>query len=168
MRVLLSAALLAQFAVLLYDPLARVPDAASRNAGARLVETVAAIDGEVDLPLHPSVALLAGKRLYAHAGAFSWVMLTDDEPLKAGLITDIDRAFRERRYDAVICEKWWYWIWPGFRNHYRSRGPVFSDPDVFLTITGMMRRPIGVFVPRPKNPGFRGPGSSPRTRRSLQ
>ena len=43
----------------------------------------------------------------------------------------------------------WYVTWPGFREHYFQEEVVFSDPDVFWTITGMVRRPTGFFVPRP-------------------
>lgn len=143
-----SALLIAQFGLLVYDPRAWIPTTASRRAGERLEQRVAELDGEVDLPFHPSVALRAGKRLHAHGGMALWLMETQDEPLKAVFKKAIYRGYRERRFAGVVCEHRWASTWTPFRRNYVLVGRVFEDPDVFWTLTGLIRRPDGLFVPR--------------------
>lgn len=82
-----------------WDPRTFIPTERDKKAGAELIATIRDLPGEVWVPSHPWYAHLAGKRMYAHRMGIKDVTWRKPRPV-AGL----DRALRERRFDAIVLD----------------------------------------------------------------
>jgi hypothetical protein len=142
--VLLLAA--AQFARLSYDPSKQIPTAADRRAGEGLVAAMRAIPGDIYLPYHGYLPVLAGKRSYAHAMAVWDVARGSDSDAAGSLLSEITAAIRERRFAAVIVDSDVF-AQPDLDLHY-DRHPMPYEGDVFYPVTGMRTRPQYFCLPR--------------------
>jgi 4-amino-4-deoxy-L-arabinose transferase-like glycosyltransferase len=137
-----------QFGILAYDPRALVPSPASARSGHALAERLASYPGDVYTPFHPEVALLAGKRTFAQAGAWSWLIWSDDQALKDRVNVPLHRAFREQRFDAVVCAQGWCKRFEALQEGYAVRGPALDDVGPFWQRTGKPIRPAALLTPR--------------------
>ncbi|MGH9190640.1 MAG: glycosyltransferase family 39 protein [Acidimicrobiales bacterium] len=97
-------AVVAQFALVAYDPRDQLPTAADRAAGRRFVEAVRAVPGEVLVVSHPWYAVMAGKAGGAHAAAIEDVLRGDDNRAKDGLRASIAAAVRAQRFAAIVFD----------------------------------------------------------------
>ena len=137
----------AQLALLAYNPAKHIPTAADRAAGTKLVERIAAVDGEVFIPHHGYLAILAGKRSFAHTLALDNVHVEDDGPARRDLELEIVRAVTEKRFAAVLLESdGWHEM--DFLRTYAVRESLFDRPDVFWPVTGARLRPKALCTPR--------------------
>jgi hypothetical protein len=137
---------IAQLALLVYDPMRWLPARGSREAGLQLVERLARRDGEVFVLFHPLLATRAGKPRFAHAGAVTWLMMAEGSQPRQSLVEQLDRAFRMRRFAAVVSDDEWPLAFDSFRNNYRLVDDrIFDDPDVFWTVTGAPTRPERIY-----------------------
>jgi hypothetical protein len=139
--------LLAQLALLSYDPRKHLPTPADRAAGEQLVAKIAALPGEVFVPHHGYLALLAGKRDYAHTLAMDNVFLDDDGPAERDLQDGMARAIVERRFSAVLLESDGRYA-QAILAVYEARAPLFDRPDVFWPVTGGRLRPEVLCLPK--------------------
>ena len=133
---------LLQFAVLLYNPLSRLPTAADESAGRALVETVARQPGEVLVSHHGFLSAAAGKRTHAHEMAVTDVLRGGESGRvrAAALTADIDNALRAGRFSAILVDRPWFE--QAMTAAYEPVGePVFDDADVFWPVTGLATRP---------------------------
>ena len=139
---------LLQFAVLLYNPLSRLPSAADERAGWALVEQLAARPGEVWTSHHGYLGRMAGRKTHAHEMAVTDVLRGGDGRGVAGaLAADIDRALRTGRFGAVLVDRPWFE--QVMMTAYEPEGtPVFDDADAFWPVTGLLTRPERLYVPR--------------------
>lgn len=142
--VLLLAA--AQFARLSYDPSKQIPTAADRRAGEGLVAAMRAIPGDIYLPYHGYLPVLAGKRSYAHAMAVWDVARGSDSDAAGSLLSEITAAVREHRFAAVIVDSDVF-AQPELDVYY-YRHPIAYEGDVFYPVTGMRTRPQYFCLPR--------------------
>ena len=71
-----------------------------------------------------------------------------DPKLKYDLTLEIKRAIREKRFSAVILDK--YWFQKDIEEHYRIERRIFTDNDVFWPVTGWQTRPEVIYIPRSK------------------
>ncbi len=92
-----EALLLAQFLVLVYNPLAAIPTARDWQAGFELLGTVRGVPGDVFLPQFPSYLAQAGKAPVAHA-----VAVCDVADLRPDLMRAIDDEVNRGRFAAAI------------------------------------------------------------------
>jgi len=104
----LSMICLGQLLVLAYNPFAKIPSADDLAAGNQLVAAVRQIDGEVFIPAHNYIALLAGKQTYAHtvpieelASFFGSHPETSQEP---GILHDLEQAIQQQKFAAIILD----------------------------------------------------------------
>jgi len=148
------AALLAQFLWLGFDPRIAPPKAGDAEAGARFVEQLRRVDGEVLMPAHGYLAGLAGKSVFAHqmpiddiedSGLERAASLREDfvraiEAQRFALVIDATDRFLERYPNEGILEK-----------YYRLQGPVFSEPRTLIPRSGWGVSPGRVWVPRPSD-----------------
>ena len=95
--------LLAQFLILLYNPLAAIPTARDWQAGFELLSTLRAVPGDVFLPQFPAYLRRAGKGPVAHA-----VAVCDLAELRPDLIRAIDGELDAGRFAAAVA-------WPAGR-----------------------------------------------------
>jgi hypothetical protein len=89
--------LLAQFLVVLYNPLTAIPTARDWQAGFQLTGTLRAVPGDVFLPQFPSYLAMAGKAPVAHG-----VAVCDLADLRPDLMRAIDDQLQGGRFAAAI------------------------------------------------------------------
>jgi 4-amino-4-deoxy-L-arabinose transferase-like glycosyltransferase len=136
-----------QLGMLAYNPMKHIPTAADRAAGMSLVARMAAFRGDVFVPHHGYLAILAGKRSFAHALALDDVHVGDDGPARRDLETTLVQAVVGRRFAAILLESD-RWHEMEIRGTYDLRGPLFDGPDVFWPVTGARLRPEVLCLPR--------------------
>ena len=134
----------AQFAMLAYDPRDHLPTAADRVAGESLLQRLRAIDGEVFIPHHGYLARRAGKRPQAHTLGMDNIFLDDPGPVRIGLQEEMLRALGDGRYAVAILESDGRYL-PGIQRAFEPAGRVFADSDVFWPVTGARLRPEYVY-----------------------
>ena len=78
-----------------------MPTRALRQTGDRFVREIAAIDGDVYIPSHGYLALLAGKKPYTNAvAAIEVVVAADAAGRKAG--QEITAAIEQKKFAAIV------------------------------------------------------------------
>jgi len=139
--------LLAQLALLAYDPRKHLPLPSDRAAGRQLVARLTAIQGEVFAPHHGYLARLAGKDGFAHTLAMDNVFLDDDGPARRDLEAGLLQALDTKRFSAVLLESDGRYG-PVILKSYEIRESLFAAPDVFWPVTGGRLRPEALCLPR--------------------
>jgi hypothetical protein len=137
---------MAQFGALVYNPTRQIPTSMDAEAGRRLVERMASIDGEVYLPFHGYLPVLAGKRTYAHEMAIRDIFKSNDDRAKQALTAEIDNALRTRRFDAIILDA--PSVFAGIEDWYDQAGSVFQEERVFWPVAGRRIRPSLLYLAR--------------------
>jgi hypothetical protein len=155
---LMAVAILLQFGLTLINPLRAVlglpgygrfmPTAEMRQAGDRLIERIAAIDGEVWVMMHPYYAILAGKEPAVHIQMLWHARWRGRDPLPADLVARLE----SQGFAAIISDESEYFETdPALRDllaiTYRL-GQVLPRAESPPTLSGMVVRPQVVYVPR--------------------
>jgi hypothetical protein len=91
-----------QLVALVYDPGAEMPREVDRQAGERLVDLMAQIDGEIWSPAHGQLPRLAGHAASAHNAAILDVVATGG-PVAAALSQQIDDTLAEQRHAVIFA-----------------------------------------------------------------
>ncbi|MBN2346312.1 MAG: glycosyltransferase family 39 protein [Candidatus Aminicenantes bacterium] len=151
-RTFLFAAALVQLALLAYNPLPLVPDAADRRAGDHLVRTLKALPGDVMVPGHGFLTHMAGKRRFAHEVALKNLTRIDRGPVGAALEREVEQAIAGRRFAALVLDTP-NWFRPVLERGYEFRRAVFPDRAHFWPVSGTRRRPNLIYLPK-KSPKF--------------
>jgi 4-amino-4-deoxy-L-arabinose transferase-like glycosyltransferase len=147
----MALAMLVQLALLSYDPRPFVPTGADREAGRALVGSMAKIPGEVLVPNHPYLAVLAGKPSFAHDNAIADVLRGIRGDARSGLEREIVTAIRAHRFAAVVVDEEANFLAGYLERFYVPAERVFLRPDVFWTVTGARMRPEWRLVPAPND-----------------
>ncbi len=142
---LVYGAWIAQFALLIYNPIAQVPTKADLRAGRTLVARIAQVDGPVFIPCHGYLAAMAGKPTHAQMMALGDVLRCDRVDVRDRLNAEVSQAVREHRFGMIIQDGEWL---PEMERYYVPAGPVFQNETVFWTRTGLRTRPQMIFIPR--------------------
>jgi hypothetical protein len=147
----LAMGLLVQLVLLFRVPTGYLPSQADLVAGRRLEVRIAAIDGEVLMPVQGYLAGRAGKRVYAHQMPVS-------DYAKSGLagagplLESYEQAVRERRFAAIVDSNTAFlrgYLRDGLlEREYVREGWLFEDPGVLLPISGAQIRSGTIWVPR--------------------
>lgn len=145
---------IAQFGLLLYRPAPQIPSVADVKAGQDLVTRVEAQAGDVYLPWHPDIAIMAGKQPFA-----SWSPMYQLEGNFGGgdirevarVKTEFSNAMAQQKFSLLVLDQEVNWIWGHPERFYSaSYEPVFGDPNVFWPVTGWQTRPTILMVPNVK------------------
>jgi hypothetical protein len=154
---------IAQFALLIYDPRAVLPTSRDEQAGRDFLALIRQYPGDVWIPSHSYYTAQAGKRAFVH-----WATITDtsglwdtnldvqrggqNDPRRQSILDDIQAAVAARRFDAIILDDmprelnaYWNAL---LAPHYRLERKVFAEPDVFWTVSGAPGRPQLLYVRR--------------------
>jgi len=152
-----------QFGWLVYDPRGTLPTTADRQAGEAFLEQIRAYPGEVFIPAHTYYPFMAGKPTHAH-----WASITDtsgiwdtnvdvqrggvNDPRRAIILEEVQQAIAQQRFSAIILddipkELDNYWT-PLLAPYYQLDQTVFTDPNVFWTVSGAHKRPQLIYVPK--------------------
>ncbi|MCB8978278.1 MAG: glycosyltransferase family 39 protein [Ardenticatenaceae bacterium] len=152
-RVTWVVAMLVQFVLVTFPlnsglPQQFLPTAEMRAAGDALVERVAAEPGEVWLLMHPSVAVRAGKRPYAHLQSLWHARQRGADPLPPDLVELIER----QRFAQIISdESDFFETEPAFLElllaHYEAVEtlPLTQSPP---TLNEPVIRPLTIYIPK--------------------
>jgi hypothetical protein len=143
----LWSACLVQFATVSYNPAQQIPRAEDRAAGLKLVEAIRRIPGDVLIPNHGYLAVLAGKRDFAHGMAVSDLLRGAAGPAREDLVSAFREALRRREFAAVIIDQEWFFK-TDLERDYDYLSPVFQGAGVFWPVTGARTRPASIYVPR--------------------
>lgn len=140
-----------QFVFLGYPLAAQIPTPGDLEAGQQLVSRLRSQPGEVYVPFHPDLALMANKAPYA-----SWSPMFQLEGNYGGgdirqsgrVKTEFSRAMADHRFSMIVLDQQPNWIWGNPQQHYSiSSAPVFADPAVFWPVTGWQTRPEIIMLP---------------------
>jgi len=142
--------MLAQLALLAYDPIAQVPTAADHRAAARLVTQLHELHGTVYLPGHPWYLVLAGKKPSAQSAAVADVLRGPVGPARRSLQRALDLAIADQRFDNVVTDSmpWLNYLPKAFTRYYRRDHRIAAPGRALLSRTGIPTRPLDVWVPR--------------------
>jgi hypothetical protein len=157
---------LAQLLLLFRPPTGWLPTEADRAAGRTLEARVAAIEGEVLMPVQGYLAGRAGKRVYAHQ-----LPVMDYSrsglPEATTLLESYETAVREQRFAAIVDSNTAFLrgtLRDGLlERHYRLQGWLFEDVNVLLPISGAQIRAGTLWVPREGGKGSPRPASGNTT-----
>ena len=134
-----------QFAILYFPMAPQIPTAQDLSAGQTLITEIREQPGDVYVPFHPELALMAGKPTYA-----SWNAMYQlgggygggDPEQTQRVKTEFANAMARHAFAMIILDRDLNWVW-GYpeKYYYVSAEPVFSDPDVFWPVVGWQNRP---------------------------
>jgi hypothetical protein len=137
---LIAGLILVQFALGVYNPLRYIPTPDMRHSGDRLVEKIAAEEGEVLVLMHPYYAWLAGKAPSAQIAAMWHARERGTLPLPP----DFAARIENRYYSAIISDNSLFETEPALQqllDTYYTPTEVLGPADAPPTITGMVVQP---------------------------
>lgn len=138
--------IMAQFAMLHYQPRRFVPTAADARAGEAFVDRIRGIEGEVFIPSMGYITTQAGKRAFAHEMAIIDVAnVRKGNPAGRALSAAIDEALAKRRFGAVILNNDFHRR--STERSYKAIGPAFAKKDVFWPVIATRTRPKTIYTP---------------------
>lgn len=103
---LVPVALVAQFALLAYDPGKYIPSDAEEERSDRAVAAIRALGGDVYVPSYPIYARRAGMRTYVHTAAALDVLRADDTGAREEFERRYDAMIRDGCFDYVVASDW--------------------------------------------------------------
>jgi len=141
-----------QFLALLYNPFKQLPTEKDLQAGKKLVSMMAQIQGDVLLPRHGYLPVLAGKESAAQEIAINDILRCNDENprtklLQTKLFHEIKTTIMKQRYQAIILDHKG-WFSDIIEEYYIQQGQVFENNEAFWPVTGYKTRPEFIYVPR--------------------
>ncbi len=143
-----------QFFMLRFPIDAQIPTMQDLLAGKALVEEIQKQAGDVYIPFHPELELIAGKPTFADWNA---MYLLDGgygggDPKEAQRVkVEFLHAMAIHQFSMIILDRDLNWVWGHPEKYYSiSPEPVFKDPNVFWPVTGWQVRPtIKMFPNQP-------------------
>lgn len=145
------AAVVIQFLLFRYPISPELPTPADLAAGRDILNQIREQSGEVYVPFHPELPLMAGKQPFA-----SWSPMYQlegnygggDVRLAGRVKTEFVHAMQRHQFSMIILDQEPNWIWGDPEKSYVRRSqPAFADPDAFWPVTGWQTRPEFVWLP---------------------
>lgn len=102
------------------------------------------IPGDVYLPFHEYLPVLAGKPSYAHAMAVGDIVDAENDTLRKSILSQVREAIRKRRFAAIILDQQVFQSEIG--KNYRYSGADFHNSSSYIPVKGSKMRPEAVFV----------------------
>jgi hypothetical protein len=137
-----------QLISLLTSPTSQIPTQADKEAGLQLVDRIRACPGNVYIPYHTYLAVLAGKDGYAgyiEMGELIGIFRGERDPLWYEVQDQIQLALDTRTVSVVIQDGQ---IFPSATSpDYIETRQVFDNQLVFWTVTGWKIRPEVIYEP---------------------
>jgi 4-amino-4-deoxy-L-arabinose transferase-like glycosyltransferase len=143
----ISIGLALQFVLGVYNPLRTIPTSEMRQAGDRLIERIASIDGEVYVAMHPYYAWLAGKQPSAQLATIWYGREHGQLPLPEDFVARL----RDRYYAAIISDESFFEIDPPVQQLFTQTYQPLTQLDVDAapaTLTGVVVRPQVIYGPK--------------------
>ncbi len=147
----LAALLLVQLLVLVRVPRGWLPTESDLQAGRALTEQIAAVEGEVLMPVQGHIAGSLGKRVFAHQMPV-YDYAQSGLPNVASLRSSYRKAIRERRFAAIVPSNTLFlesFVGKGLlEEHYRLAGRPFGKGKALIPISGAPVRVGALWLPR--------------------
>ena len=134
-----------QFYLFSYNPVAQLPTEADRTYGKLFIDRIAEVKGDILLPSHGYLPVLAGKKSCAHKMALAEIQ-AGDSAMCSALDKEIIPQIESRKYAAIILNAEWFT--ESVTRNYRNVGDPFPDRTMFYPVTGLETRAHYWFVPR--------------------
>jgi hypothetical protein len=149
-RMAVGFTLAAQFALLSYDRHDHSVKRGSRREGSALVERFRREAGDVLVVNHPYLAVLAGKRPYAHQMAMIDIFEARADPrgVREKLRERWRKLFEQKRFSMVVLADDWYVFKPELEAFYRRAPDLPLADEVLMPVTGTKIKPKWVYVPK--------------------
>jgi hypothetical protein len=144
-RALLALLICGQFLFLWRDPRPQIPGAEARAAGEDFVAELKETGGEVWVPYHAYLAVLAGSPAGAHAMGLIDLMRGADPSAAAPLVAELEADLARRRWSAIYLDQ--AWDLPALEANYR-RDPRFVPAVELAPVTGEATFPRHRYLPR--------------------
>jgi 4-amino-4-deoxy-L-arabinose transferase-like glycosyltransferase len=138
--------------IALYFPVApQIPTLQDLSAGQSLIAEIREQPGDVYVPFHPELPLMAGKptfaswnAMYQLGGGYGGGDLKEAQRVK----TEFANAMARHEFAMIILDRDTNWVW-GYpeKYYYMSTEAVFHDPDVFWPVVGWQNRPTFKMLP---------------------
>jgi hypothetical protein len=141
---IISALILTQFALGVYNPRRYMPTPAMYKSGDRLIEKIAAVEGEVLVLMHPYYAWLAGKTPSAQIAAMWHARARGTLPLPPDFVARIKSQY----YAAIVSDNSVFETEPELQrllNTYYTPSETLAPGESPPTTTGMVVRPEVVY-----------------------
>lgn len=155
LRILFCLVFLLQFSLepIRYSTAAYIPPKKDMEAGMKLVETIKQMEGEVFIPDFGYLAIMAGKKSYAHGMAIRDILYMDKGEVRNNLLSQINQAIQEKKFSAIIVSlnNGVKDLGPGLKNiekYYKIQKIIFESEDVFWPVCGLGIRPEFIYVPK--------------------
>jgi hypothetical protein len=144
-------AVAAQLALLFRNPARILPTVMDVEAGRALVDRIRNTPGEVLVPNHPHLAVLAGKPAYGHRMAAIDIYLgrRDLHGVRNRLRAAWAELFARKRFALVILDDEGYEFLDELKQHYDRIEDLALPPRALLPKSGVDVRPTLVFQPKP-------------------
>lgn len=144
---LVSLLILSQFALGVYNPFRYRPTPAMSASGDRLIDRIAAEDGEVLVLMHPYYAWLAGKQPAAQIAAMWYTR----ERGMMSLPADFAARLESHYYAAIISDNSLFETEPELQqllDTYYTPAEILGPAEAPPTDTGMVVRPEVIYRPK--------------------
>jgi hypothetical protein len=145
--------LLMQLLMLFADPRRSIPAARDVAMGKQLLNIIVRTPGEVWLPHHGYLGVLAGKRTYAHSMAVYDIVRAGDPADRERLLNEMRGALSVRQFELIVADRVDSWFGDELARSYEPAGPVFASPSGFWPLTGRHLRPATLYRPRARAGG---------------
>jgi hypothetical protein len=137
-----------QFVVLLYNPLALIPDEHDAAAGMQLKMLIEGSAGPVLVPNHGYLTDPSVDPPSAHSMAIEDVLRGTDRAIQDELLAEIRAVIAEQRYTLIVLDNDG-WLDVDLESYYvRQSGIRYEGDEVFWPLTGKRVRPAHLYVPR--------------------
>ncbi|MBT3408694.1 hypothetical protein HN415_08510 [Candidatus Woesearchaeota archaeon] len=133
-----------QFCCLFYNPFNQLPTNKDLVAGENLVKELKNIEGEVFIPFHGYLSIIADKKNYAHQMAIYDIIRANDDDIKKELNDEIKNSMQDKKFDAIIIDHPWFFQ-ELIDANYNKKENVFNDNEVFFPKTGAKLRPEYIY-----------------------
>ncbi|MBL9019316.1 MAG: hypothetical protein JNL83_34330 [Myxococcales bacterium] len=125
-----------------WNPQRFIPKDADRAAGAKLVERIKAIPGDVWMPSHPWYLHLAGKTPHVHR-----MGIKDVTHRQSNVVLGLDEALRTHAFSALVLDERDVNLEVGQVNQYYRPALTLPEDERPRLYTGATIRPASIWVP---------------------
>lgn len=147
-ELMVALSILFQFSVGAYNPLRYVPNSEMVASGNRLIQRIKAIEGNVNVMMHPYYALRAGKQPSAQFANVWYAYKRGGMPMPGDLVARLNSKY----YAALVSDDSVFESDPAIvalidANY--TRGEILEPSESPPTVTGLVLRPTFVYHPKP-------------------
>jgi len=154
-RNLVLVAYIAQLILLRYDPMSSLPTQKDLAGGQKISDLLSDTPGEALIPYHGYLTRQAGKKSQAHPAAMMPLERAAPDFLQP-IVDEIAGSIRSQKFEYIILDPDTFhlrWYLPDVYQYYEKKGELFQRDGTFWTKTGIITRPVDLYVRRRKYVG---------------